>query len=523
MLASASMVRPWAPLALACLPTLCQGQPVGEEFQVNTYSTFWQWNHNKRIVAADPSGNFIVVWTSALQDGHQGGIFGRRYDSGGNSLGGEFQINVYTTGYQHQPSIASDAQGNFVVVWAGAGATDPYGIFGRRLDNEGHPQGAEFQVNATTAVYDLQPPSVAMDGVGNFVVVWDCATGNPYHSCGAYGQRFDAQGMRRGQEFRIGSASSHDPTVASDVGGDFVVVYGEGSHAFGQRYDADGAPQGNRFGFSGFEDDPMVAIDGTGGFVVVWEAVLNERDGDSSGIFGRRFARTGQPLGAEFQVNSYTTGRQNYPSVAWKASGGFVVVWQSDEQDGDEFGVFAQRYDDAGSPQGTEFQVNTYTTYDQRQASVATTGAGRFVVVWESYYQDGGGVGIFGQRYDFGGAQAITVLRPNSEVRWQIGALERIQWTHNLGADATFRIELDRDDDGEFEELIAAAAPVDNPSKGSFAWIVTGPRATAARVRVSWTDDSDVADASDVTFQIRPVGAAAHARPDGGTVAERSS
>ena len=54
---------------------------------------------------------------------------------------------------------------------------------------------------------------------------------------------------------------------------------------------------------------------------------------------------------------------------------------------------------------------------------------------------DGGGVGIFGQRYDFSGAQAITVVRPNSEVRWRIGALEHIQWTHNLGADATFRIK----------------------------------------------------------------------------------
>ena len=62
--------------------------------------------------------------------------------------------------------------------------------------------------------------------------------------------------------------------------------------------------------------------------------------------------------------------------------------------------------------------------------------------------------------------------------------------------------------------VIRTAAPVDNPSKGSFAWIVTGPRATAARVRVSWTDDSHVADASDVTFQIRPAGAAPfHPRP----------
>ena len=90
-------------------------------------------------------------------------------------------------------------------------------------------------------------------------------------------------------------------------------------------------------------------------------------------------------------------------------------------------------------------------------------------------------------------------------MKWRIGSQQRIQWTHNLGHRATFRIELDRDDDGDFEELIAAAAPADD-TRGGFAWSVTGPRSGTARVRVSWTDDPDVADASDATFQIRPAG-----------------
>ena len=78
-----------------------------------------------------------------------------------------------------------------------------------------------------------------------------------------------------------------------------------------------------------------------------------------------------------------------------------------------------------------------------------------------------------------------------------------IQWAHNLGAGETFRIELDRNDDGTYEELIAAAAPA-AARRGNFAWIVTGPPSTTARVRISWTDDRSVSDASDVTFQIRP-------------------
>jgi hypothetical protein len=75
---------------------------------------------------------------------------------------------------------------------------------------------------------------------------------------------------------------------------------------------------------------------------------------------------------------------------------------------------------------------------------------------------------------------------------------------HSLGLRATFRIELDREDDGTYEELIAADAPADSVTGGHFAWTVTGPASGNARVRVSWTDDSGVSDSSDVTFQIRP-------------------
>jgi hypothetical protein len=47
---------------------------------------------------------------------------------------------------------------------------------------------------------------------------------------------------------------------------------------------------------------------------------------------------------AKFRVNTYTTETQRFPSVAANASGSFVVVWQSDEQDGPSYGVFGQRY-----------------------------------------------------------------------------------------------------------------------------------------------------------------------------------
>ena len=76
--------------------------------------------------------------------------------------------------------------------------------------------------------------------------------------------------------------------------------------------------------------------------MVVW--LSDAEDGSTEGIFGQRYASTGVPLGTEFQVNTYTTGGQTAPSVAADALGNFVVVWDSELQDGSDYGIFGQRY-----------------------------------------------------------------------------------------------------------------------------------------------------------------------------------
>lgn len=70
---------------------------------------------------------------------------------------------------------------------------------------------------------------------------------------------------------------------------------------------------------------------------------------------------TPQPVGTEFRVNTYTQGPQLNPSVAALAGGGFVVTWESWDQDGSYVGIYGQRYDAAGNRVGGEFRANTYT------------------------------------------------------------------------------------------------------------------------------------------------------------------
>ena len=118
--------------------------PIGPETRVNVTTAAAQQTttgDNINAVASDLHGSFVVVWQGQGQ-GDVGGVFGQRYDNAGNPLGSEFQLNTYTRSSQARPAVASDANGNFVVVWEGAGAGDAYGVFGQRYDSGGNPLGS---------------------------------------------------------------------------------------------------------------------------------------------------------------------------------------------------------------------------------------------------------------------------------------------------------------------------------------------------------------------------------------------
>jgi hypothetical protein len=111
------------------------GAPVGTEFRVNAYTTGAQ---DAPAVTFDGDGSFVVAWQSGDSDGilngpdgNKTGIFARHFDAAGQATGDDVQVNVYTTGFQHDVAVASDGDGGFVVVWAGRSAADTDGLVGR--------------------------------------------------------------------------------------------------------------------------------------------------------------------------------------------------------------------------------------------------------------------------------------------------------------------------------------------------------------------------------------------------------
>jgi len=264
------------------------------------------------------------------------------------------------------------------------------------------PTGRNFRVNVTIGLSE-RDPDVAADGAGNWIVVWRTSSNDTIA-----GRRFTSAGVPLGDEFTVTSLSSSRPALAVGPAGSFLVVWSNGSDVFARLLDAGATPQGGDFRVNTFTTStqayPDVAAGGDGSFVVTWQSG-NSQDGDGEGVFAQRYDATGVPLGGEFQVNSHTTNRQRYASVTADAAGDFVVVWQSQYQDGDRAGGFGQRYDSAGVPQGGEFLVNTTTAGAQSLPKVGGGPAGDFIVAWNHGNTSlGGDLSIRARRFDAAGA-----------------------------------------------------------------------------------------------------------------------
>ena len=399
-----------------------QLSPQDRERQVNAFTTGSQ---SSSAVAADPQGNFVVVWQSVgsvAGDSSLLSIQAQRYDRLGRKVGSQSQVNTYTTNAQQRPSVGLDAGGNWVVVWESEGSsqgdTSGRSVHGQRVAANGAPLGAEFQVNTYTSLNQYYP-GVAVAPDGSFLVVWE-SDGSPESdsiSTSIQARFYDVAGLPSGNQFQVNVVTTgfqELPAVAAAGTGDFVVAWKHNGAGVADPLSvqamlvaAGGAPAGAQFQVNsystGTQTTPAVAADGSGNFVVAWQSLPG---GAETEIEAAIFDPAGVPISGEFQVNSYSTLNQAEPSVASSPQGDFVIAWKSLGSAGGDThldSVHARRYDADGSARGAEFQANTYTTGNQMLPAVAMDGTGNFVLAWESdgsFDDDASGKSVQQRRFD---------------------------------------------------------------------------------------------------------------------------
>lgn len=147
---------------------------------------------------------------------------------------------------------------------------------------------------------------------------------------------------------------------------------------------------------------PSVAALSGGGYVVAWYS--SGQDGSGDGVYFQQYDATGAKVGLETLANTTTANNQDNPSVGGLSGGGFVIIWQSFGQDGSDWGIYGQRFDAAGAKVGGETLINTTTLAPQYSPSVASLDDGGYVVTWQTF-QMGSPFDVFGQRFDAAGAK----------------------------------------------------------------------------------------------------------------------
>jgi VCBS repeat-containing protein len=436
------------------------GLPEGGELLVNTFTHGGQ--NTPRIAALD-GGGFVVVWRSEGQDGSSGGVYARRYDDSGATLGDEIRVNDLTSGNQTEPDVIGLAGGGFAVSWTdtstpapGSGSDPHVQVFdadGTRVDSA--------RIVNTTVLSTQDSAALAPLPVGGYVVVWRDANGLDGSGSGVFQQIFGdpsdfdlsspplIEGLPETIVIGEGAANAGAPLVPSgainltdadspDFGGGRLTVTRIARDENGDDFNApDGADQDMIFVAAG----GRVAV--AGGVVSVDGVAIGAISGGvaaASLVVDFNAAATIDRVEAAIRALSYANTSDN-PRDERSYS---ITLTDGDGSVADpiRFTIRLEEEPEPGAfgPVGGESQVNEFTFDEQTNPKVAVLADGGWAVVWQSTGQDGDSNGVFLQRYDSEGNPAgpetqvnLTTARAQDEP--DVAALEGggfvVVWTSN--------------------------------------------------------------------------------------------
>ena len=385
-------------ILIICSSLFGQGIPYGQEFQLSTL--LFESTANPSVAGLSVAG-FVVCYQ--FQDNpttKDYNIYGQLYNQNLRRIRDHFKINIYSEDKQYQPVVAGLANGGFVVIWTSYGQDGSGdGIFGRMFDNRGIALGDEFQVNTSTKGTQNYPKVAGLNN-GGFIVCWSTVhSGNTGSTI--YCQLFNNSGNKIGDETiveRKAGGLQYKASMAVLKSNKMLVCWVGGIWA--KLASLDDMKFSYHFKINSVDADyhnpPSLASLAGGGFFACWQTLY--RFFPHMEIFGNFHDSLGIKKGIDFQINTFSGYEQSYPSVGTFENGSFVVCWQSWKNDGFGYGISGQLFDSTGAKIGTEFLVNSSILGDQEYPVVATLASGEFFVCWKNKISNYLGYQLYGKR-----------------------------------------------------------------------------------------------------------------------------
>ena len=308
---------------------------------------------------------------------------------------------------------------------------------------------------------DQSTPDITYLEDGGYVVVWEEVNGASYNGAeynndtesiqwatrenhDIYSQRFDKDGESLGDAIQVNTFTTrdqHDANVTSLSNGRYLVTWtsdddyvnvdnhdNASRYIKGRIYDEHNNPVCDEFMVARAEYDPIIGLP-DGGFIVTWSADArfdntdqgaqdnpihsDVHDASEFGVFGQRYDEFGNTMGEKFQINTHTQNDQMDSDITLDSNGNIIVAWQSENQDGDNYGVYTQKFtltSDGVAKIGSEIQVNTTTNGAQTDPEITALQNGKAIITWEN------GTDVYAQILDTNGIKVGIEIDVTSNI-----------------------------------------------------------------------------------------------------------
>lgn len=252
--------------------------------------------------------------------------------------------------------------------------------------------GAEYAI-AGSLGGDQVHPALSLKSTGGYLVWEDNLTDGD--GLGISARRLDSTLSGSYSTFRVNAAGTNDqerPQVSLLSGGGAVFVWQGGrrsyQHIYARFLSAGGTwvtPSSDvrvNSSTNTFQVNPVVATLANSNVVVAWGSFNEFSSSSMQDVYARVFTPAGQAVGSQFLVNSFTSYNQRTPAIASLRDGRFVIAWVSEqERFENSVDIYAQIFSASGTKAGNEILISSSTNVCANP-SVVPTSMGGFIVAW---------------------------------------------------------------------------------------------------------------------------------------------
>ena len=307
-------------------------------------------------VIMNKGGNPLFVWES------EGNGFIRIMQPNGAFSGNPKRLGSETGGGQTNIDATIIEDGSIVVVWeerTGVHGTD---IFAQIFASEGSPKTDAILINEGV-LFNQKDPSIISEENGGFLVVW--ATENVLNNAQTQfanqlsGRRFDRDGIAAGPEQILTKADvlASNPSIAKGTDGKCAVAFSSCPNPLFKR-EEDPVWSVHVIGFNTLPGDALssVQISDIGsndqakptikalpnGYVVVWTGVGGK--GDQTDVYGVKIENDLTREDPAIIINKETGGLQYMPAITVGEDGEPIIAWSEFVGGQSSFDIVAQRF-----------------------------------------------------------------------------------------------------------------------------------------------------------------------------------